>query len=158
MLASLPLPLVRILFFCLVPIGVYLLIVSIGLVRKSFSGGIIVELPFANKRVNFSIPKSGDYSIWQKAPLFRKLPIDAFKPVITHQFTSENVMLSPSLWRARSNDGSVGKMELYTFLARAGEYTLELKEVSHISGLESVVVKAIPIKEFSIQQYFIQLR
>ncbi len=81
MLASLPIPLIRVLFFCLVPIGIYLLVVSIGLVRKGFGGKIIVELPFATRRVNFSIPKPGSYSIWQKAPLLQKVPVDAFKPV-----------------------------------------------------------------------------
>lgn len=158
MLASLPLPIIRILFFCLVPIGIYLLVLSIGLVRKGFQGKIIVEIPFATKRVNFSVPKHGSYSIWQKAPLFQKVPIDAFKPVITHQLSGEKVMLSASLTRASSNDGSVGRMELFTFLAPAGEYTIELTEGSSISTLESIVAKAIPAREAATDQYFIQVR
>jgi hypothetical protein len=146
------------LFFCLVPIGIYLLIVSIGLVRKGLSGKILVELPFATRRVNFSIPKPGSYSVWQKAPLFHKVPIDAFKPVITHQPTGEKVPLSASLARASSNDGSVGRMELFTFMAGAGDYTLELTEGSSISALEGFVTKAIPAREVAAGQYFIQVR
>jgi hypothetical protein len=158
MLASLPIPLIRILFFCLVPIGIYLLIISIGLVRKGFGGEIIVEIPFTTRRANFTIPKPGSYSIWQQAPLFHKVPIDAFRPVITHQSTGEKVMLSASLSRASSSDGSVGRMKLFTFLARAGDHTLELTEGSSISALESIVVKAIPAREVTARQYFIQVR
>jgi hypothetical protein len=127
-------------------------------VRKGFNGKIIVEVPFATRRANFSIPKPGSYSIWQKAPLFQKVPIDAFKPVITHQLTGEKVMLSASLSRASSNDGSMGRMELFTFLAPAGEYTLELTEGSSIAAFESIIAKAIPAKEVNTRQYFIQVR
>lgn len=158
MLTSLPVPLIRVLFFCLVPIGIYLLVVSIGLVRKGFNGKIIVELPFATRRVNFSIPKPGSYSIWQKAPLLQKVPVDAFKPVITRQSTGEKVPLSASLSRASSNDGSTGRMELFTFPAVAGDYTLELTEGSSISALERFAVKAIPAREVAPGQYFIQVR
>jgi hypothetical protein len=158
MLASLPIPLIRVLFFCLVPVGIYLLVVSIGLVRKGFGGKIIVELPFATRRVNFSIPKPGSYSIWQKAPLFQKVPVDAFKPVITRQLTGEKVPLSASFSRASRNDGSTGRMELFTFPAAAGDYTLELTEGSSISALERFAGKAIPAREVAPGQYFIQVR
>jgi hypothetical protein len=158
MLASLPTPLIRILFFCLVPVGIYLLILSIGMVRKGFNGAILVEIPFAARRVNFTIPKPGDYAIWQKAPLFQKVPVDTFKPVITHQSTGEKAMLSASFSRASSNDGSTGSMELFTFPARAGDYTLELTEGSSISALESMVGKAIPTKKVNAGQYFVQVR
>jgi hypothetical protein len=67
-------------------------------------------------------------------------------------------MLSASLSRSSSNDGSVGRMVLFTFHAPAGEYTLELTEGSSVSALENTIVKAILAGEVDTRQYFIQVR
>jgi hypothetical protein len=128
------------------------------MVRKGFNGKILVEFPFLTRRVNFTIPKQGSYSIWQKAPLFQKVPVDAFKPVITHQLTREKIILSPSHLRASSNDGSVGRMELFTFTAIAGDYILELTEGSSITALESIAGKAIGGRPVDTAKYFLQVR
>jgi hypothetical protein len=49
-------------------------------------------------------------------------------------------------------------MELFTFTAAAGEYTLELREGSSISALERAVSQAMPGRRVEAGQYVIQVR
>lgn len=152
------LSLIRILLFALVPAGIYLLVIGIRLVQKGFNGKIVAEIPFTTGRGTFTLTQEGRYAIWQKAPLFRKTPVDVFKPLVTRQPSGVIVPLYASLSRSSTNDGSVGRMELFTFAAAAGDYTLELTEGSSISALESAASKAIPGRRVEAGQYFIEVR
>lgn len=61
----------RIFFFCLMPIGVYILIKGIKLIRGSFNGKLISETPYSQKIANFSVEEKGIYAVWQKGPIFK---------------------------------------------------------------------------------------
>jgi len=148
----------QIFFFCLIPVGIFILIKTIKLVGKSFSGDIILEIPYSLKSSGFEITKSGVYSVWHKGRIFRKAPLDKFKPHIINEVTREEIALSPSIFRPNSNNGSTGRMELYRFSAPAGKYLLELKEGSSISLVDRGINHLFPLKMVDLENYFIQIR
>ena len=148
----------QILFFSLIPAGVILLIFSIKLVKKSFSGEIIHEISYFHKSTEFKITKPGIYSLWHKGQFFRKAPLSEFRPEITEKFTGMKIKLRPSLFRLNSNDGRTARMELFRFYAIPGEYTLNLIEGTSISGIEKSLTGLIPAKKADPDKYFIQVR
>lgn len=148
----------QILLFCLIPFGILILIFSIKVVRKNFSGDIILEIPYAQKSGDFAITKSGHYAIWHKGTFFRKAPLDEFRPVIINQSTGEETRLIPSLFRSNSNNGRTARMELFRFSLSPGTYRLELAEGSSISALENAFIRRFPARKVDPDQYFIQVR
>jgi hypothetical protein len=147
----------RFFFFALIPLGVVVLILAIRLVKKSFAGNIISEVPFAQKVSFFRINESGIYSIWQKGQFFRKLPVDQFRPVIYNE-KGDRISLSPSIFRPNSNNGITFKMELFRFTARPGMYRMELTEGSSISVVEGFVSRIFPAKKADLSKYYILVR
>ncbi|MFO7620545.1 MAG: hypothetical protein R6W81_04685 [Bacteroidales bacterium] len=148
----------QILLFCLIPVGIILLILSIRLVNKTFSGNILLEIPYARKTAEFSLPRAGTYSIWHKGESFRKAPLDEFKPVIIDKSTSEEMKLSSLLLRLNSNNRKTARMELFRFSAPAGNYIIALTEGSSITGLENSIIGLTPFKMADPDKYFIQVR
>jgi hypothetical protein len=148
----------QVLFFLLIPAGVILLVFSIKILRKSFSGSIIVEIPYSQKTAEFKVLKPRHFSIWHKGQFFRKAPLDEFRPRIIDRSTGENIRLHSLLFRPNSNNGRSARMELFRFTAPAGEYILELGEGSSVSGLENSLIGLIPAKKADYDKYFIQVR
>ena len=148
----------QILFFCLIPVGIIILIFSIRLVKKTFSGDIILEIPYSQKSGELILTRSGNYSIWHKGQFFRKAPLDEFKPKITDLSTGLTIQLSSRLFRPNANNGRDARMEIFRFSAPPGKYMLELKEGSSISGAEQSLIGAIPTGMVDYDIYFIQVR
>ncbi|MCI0474543.1 MAG: hypothetical protein L0Y76_13275 [Ignavibacteria bacterium] len=148
----------QVLFFCLIPIGIIILIFSIRSVKKTFSGKIIVEIPYSQKSSEFTLAGPGNYSVWHKGTFFRKAPLDEFKPEILSKSTGLKIRLYPSLFRPNSNNGRTARMELYRFSAPEGKYVLELNPGSSISGTENSIIDLIPAKMVDYDKYFIQIR
>jgi hypothetical protein len=148
----------QILFFSLIPLGIIILIFSVKLVQKTFSGNIILELPYLRKSSEFLLTKPGNYSVWHKGQFFRKAPLDQFRPEITSKSTGLKIKLWPSLFRPNANDGRTARMELYRFTAPAGEYKLELTEGSSISFAEKSIIRVVPARMVEYDKYFIQVR
>lgn len=148
----------RVFFFSLVPVGVFLLIKAIRLVKKSFNGELIHEVPYARKISDFEIPYPGVYSVWHKGQVFRKAPLDKFKPLIINSRTKDEIELSPSIFRPNTNNGRTGRMELFRFSAPAGKYQLKLAEGSSVSFPEQVMSGLFPLMKVDPEDYFIQIR
>lgn len=148
----------QIIFFALMPVGILGLIFSIKLVQKSFSGNIVLEIPYSQKSAEFVISKPGNYSIWHKGQFFRKAPLDEFKPEITDKSNGTRTDLTSLLFRPNSNNGVTARMELYRFTAPAGKYLLELKEGKSISTIENKVISLVPAKMVDYDKYYIQIR
>lgn len=148
----------QLLFFLFIPVGIILLIFSIKLVRNTFSGNMILEMPYLQKSAQFELTKSGKYSIWHKGQFFRKAPLDEFRPVIIDEFNNREIRLSSILFRPNTNNGSTARMELFRFSAPAGKYRIELVEGSSITGIENRLIKQIPAKMVDLDKYFIQVR
>lgn len=148
----------QLVFFSLIPAGIILLIISINSVRKTFSGDIILNLPYLQKSSQFVLTGQANYSIWHQGQFFRKAPLDEFKPEITNRWNGQKIRLIPSLLRPNANNGKSARMELYRFTAPAGEYVLELKEGSSVSPVENNIISLIPAKKVDYDKYFIQVR
>ena len=146
------------LFFCMIPLGILILIFSIRILQKCFSGDIILEIPYSRKSAELTIPKSGYYSIWHKGQFFRKAPLDEFIPEITNKSTGEKIKLSSLLLRPNTNNGKTARMELFRFSAPAGKYTMELAEGSSINVVENTLLRLLPVKMVDYDKYFIQIR
>lgn len=150
--------LMRILFFCLIPIGFFIFFKAIQLLRKSFNGSIMLDIPYLQNGGRFSVTSSGNFSIWQKGPIFKRTPIDKFKLCIYEESTKEEIKLNFSLLRPQTNNFSTGRMELYKFYAPIGNYKIEFREGSNTSKLENSIGNTIPLKPVDLSKYFIQIR
>ena len=148
----------QILFFSLIPVGIIILIFSIKLVKKTFSGNIILEIPYSQKSSEFIINQAGIYSIWHRGQYFRKAPVGEFRPEIINKSTGTKIRLYSSLFRPNSNDGRTARMELFRFSIQPGEYFLNLTEGSSISGIEKSLINLLPAKNADPAKYFIQIR
>ena len=149
---------IKIFFFSLIPIGIFFLIKGIRFIKNRFSGNIILEIPFAKIEEQFLVLKNGIYAVWQKGELFKRTPINKFKPVIYNKQTSKNIKLNYSITRPHVNGFKTGRTEIFTFHATKGKYQLKLTEGSSISKLESEISKVIPGKSVDLSKYFIQIR
>lgn len=148
----------QVLFFGLIPVGVYVLIKAIKMMRRTFSGSIILEIPYSLKSSDFEISRTGVYSIWHKGHIFRKAPLDQYKPVIRNTLTNEEIMLIPSIFRANTNNGFTARMELFRFSAPAGRYNMVLAEGSSISMFDRGITRLFPLKMVDYENYYIQVR
>ncbi len=148
----------KILLFSLIPVGIIILIFSIKLVQKTFSGNIILRLPYLDKSSELVLTKSGYYSIWHEGQFFTKAPLDEFRPEITSKSTGQTIKLWPSLLRPNANDGRKARMELYRFTAPAGQYKLELTEGASISYAEKSFLRVVPARMAEYDKYSIEVR
>jgi len=149
---------VRILFFCLVPVGIYLLINGIRLIRKILNSEKLIELPLNESEGKFFVAKAGKYAIWQKGKIFTKTPLKDFHPEIIDLQSGTTVQLSPTLMRITSNSFSESQMELYTFDADTGNYLLKMEPGSAISTFESTLSNFIPLITADRSDYYILIR
>lgn len=148
----------KILLFCLVPIGIFILYKGVKLFRSAFTGQVLLELPYLDRMGYFTISESGIYSIWQKGPLVKKTPIAKFRPQIRNTSTDQVINLSPSIMSPRSNNFSTGSMEIFTFAADAGHYQLNLVAGSSVSSFQKIIGDVLPFADIDLKKYSIEVR
>lgn len=148
----------RIALFCLIPVGIFLLIKTIRMLKKTFNGKVLAEIPFTQKETTFNLPESGVYAIWQKGQLFQKTPVDKFEMQLSRESNGEGVTLTTSLLRPNMNGFETGRMEMKRFYAKSGSYKLILRESSENSSFEQVFSDLFPAKMVDYDKYFIQVR
>lgn len=148
----------RILLFCLIPPGAFILYHGIKILRKSFNGKVMLEMPYLQQSGEFTIEKGGIYSIWQKGEMFKKTPIDQFSTHVYEKVSQHEINLSYSLMSPSSNDFSTGRMEIYTFYANPGVYELRLQDGSSASIVGGLVSDFIPLPSVDLAKYFVQVR
>jgi len=148
----------RILFFCLVPLGVFILIKTIRMLKGVFNGEVIAEIPFTQKEVTFNITRPGVYAIWQKGQLFRRTPVDKFQLKLNIVPSGDNVPLPKSFFSPYLNSLDTGRMEMNRFSAVSGNYRLSIVEGNSVSLFEKIAIHFIPAKPVDYSQYFIQVR
>lgn len=153
-----PTNVIQLLFFSLIPVGVFVLIKAIKILRRTFNGEVIIDIPFSCKISDFEITKPGVYAIWHKGQVFRKAPLNIFKPRIRNEVNREEITLIPSLFRPNSNNGRTGRMELFRFTATIGKYRLELAEGSSVTLFEQAISSLFPLKKVDPGDYYIQIR
>lgn len=148
----------KILLFFLIPLGALIFVQAISLVRKTFFGRIILEIPFSNKSSVFEISQPGVFTVWQKGQYLRRMPLDLFRPVIVDLTTKKEISLTPSIFRPHSTDGKIIKMEIFRFGANPGKYSIVLAEGKSVSNLEKIISSALPAKNADPDEYYILIR
>ncbi|RZJ82414.1 MAG: hypothetical protein EOO47_00650 [Flavobacterium sp.] len=107
---------------------------------------------------NFSVQKAGNFSIWLKAPILSRTPIDLYKPEIFNSETKEELPISYSYTGMHSNNFSDGRAEIFTFTAPIGNYNLSLIEGTSATGLDRLVTIISPAGNLNLSNYAIQVR
>jgi|GEM_PF-1174497 len=116
----------HILLFCLIPVGIFLLIQGIKFIRKSIGGVVLLDMPMMQTDARFIVPKEGNYAIWQKGKALRKRAVSMHTPDIYHEKTGERLQLQVPFAVMSTNDGSYGRVRVFTFYAPAGQYRYQL--------------------------------
>jgi len=149
----------RILFFTLIPVGIFILIKGIKQLRKCFYGNLLLELPYLNKSGRFEVLKAGTHSIWFKGQLYRRIPSDQFRPIVFSVETGKEVDLHYSFFAPSIHGFGDGRVEVLMFKAEIGQYRIELQEGSSIPKLLSGLAKLTRvIKPIDEDKFFIQVR
>ncbi|EHQ25037.1 hypothetical protein [Mucilaginibacter paludis] len=148
----------RVLFFCLVPVGIFILVKTIRMLKGIFAGEVIAEIPFTQQEVLFEITRPGVYAIWQKGQLFRKTPVDKFQLKLNKIASGEAISLPQSFFRPYINGFDTGRMEMNRFSAESGQYRLTVVEGTSVSVFEKLAFNLFPAKPVDYSQYFIQVR
>lgn len=147
----------RILMFSMIPIGIFLLVKIIRMLKKTFNGKIIAEIPFQQKSGAFELSESGHYAIWQKGKLFRKTPIGDFKLQIQDE-SGTIIRLNPTWFSVHKNGWDTGRSELKKFTAAAGKFTLSILDQTDSNFLRKMLKDTLPVKPVDQNYYFIQIR
>ena len=123
---------IKVLFFCLIPIGSVALYFSIKFLRKKFRGDLITEFSFLQNETNFVVDQPGNYAVWYKAVAFKKNILYTKKPRVINLKTKAELKIIISLFGARVNNFDTGVKEMYHFYAKKGEYTISLEDASKV--------------------------
>ena len=116
----------RILLFCLIPAGIYLLVIGIKWIRKALGGAVLLDIPLRQSEAIFTVEKEGNYAIWQKGRFLGRVAVTVPLPTIYNEQTGEKLRLDYPFATVRSNNGSTGKIRMLTFYASAGKYHYQL--------------------------------
>ncbi len=149
---------IRILFFCIIPIGIFVLVKAIKLLKKNFSGKIIKEFPLTKKSAEFEITKDGTCSIWEKSHSAKLIPAVKFKSKIQNNVTGQGVIVSPSTIGQSVRNGQIRRMQLFLFSAKAGNYSIEVNKDPDNSGSDKINPEILPVIVLEDEKYFIQVR
>lgn len=106
--------------------GTGLLIQGIKQIQKFVGGPIFLKLPFNQKSGQFTLTSEGSYGIWQSGRGLYQVPITMSVPEIANLQTGKQLAVSRSFSSVRINNGWEGRIQVFTFWAKAGQYALQL--------------------------------
>ncbi|WP_257668838.1 hypothetical protein [Parapedobacter tibetensis] len=86
------------------------------------------------------------------------MPAGQFRPCVYPRGSDERIRLFPSFLRPNMNDGIAGRMELFTFSATKGQYSLKLAAGSSISTVEEAITGWLAGRPGDNNLYCIQVR
>ena len=147
----------KVFFFCLVPVGIAVLIKTIRMLKGMFNGAVLAEIPFLTKELNFTITRPGVYAIWQKGKLFQRTPIDKFNLQLTGE-SGVKVPLTISFFNPYVNGLDTARMEICRFTADKGNYTMNIVEGSAASLFEKLFARLFPANNLDYSTYYLQVR
>lgn len=150
--------LIRILCFLLVPAGGYLLYFAIRMLRKTFAGRIIAEMPFSQQEMVFDIPEAGTYAVWLSGTLFSRSPVDKFELALTDHVSGVPVARAPSVLRPHVNGFDSARIEYLRFSAGPGRYRMTATEKAGKSWLERAVPLIAGTNKADDKNHSLQIR
>jgi hypothetical protein len=152
----------QILFFSCIPIGIFLFVKGIKMVRKFSNKNILMEMRLSDNSMDFAITKSGRYAVWVKAPVCKRNHLDKVKINIYNQNKQKYLKLWKNIFATQSNNGSVGQSKYLSFKAQAGNYKAELSEGTQLRIIERMLwviyQPILRLKEADINECFFQVR
>jgi hypothetical protein len=116
----------HLLFFGLVPVGLYLLFKGIQLIIRFAKSAMLLEMPLQLQMATFTVWQAGRYAIWQAGRRLGKVPLPMALPSVYNTDTGNKLPVQRTSSKITVHDGSVGRIQVFHFWAPAGKYQLEL--------------------------------
>ena len=149
---------IRLLFFCLVPVGLLLLRKGIRWAMKPFGGAVLLDMPMAQSTAVFTLPKEAEYTIWQKGRTISKVAVPMKPPVIFHTQTGKPLPVQPVFSSLYQQSGGMGRVRVFRFWAVAGQYTLTLTAQPQTSRTEAALFKLFRRDQSAAPEYFLEIK
>ena len=113
------------LWYLLVPLGAAILIFSIRGLIGAVKAKLLYEQAYIEESGSFTVTEPGNYGIWLNGKQYSKSPYGEFGLQLSIKETGELIPLNRPLMRTTVSGIGTARMELYTFYADAGNYTLK---------------------------------
>ena len=108
----------------MIPIGLFLLVISLRYMVKIFTISAIHDMPYRTDKGIFTIQTAGRYGIWLNGNRFKKAPLGLFGLQLINCETEKEVPLRANLIPVSVTKVIDVRFELYTFYANPGTYQL----------------------------------
>lgn len=108
----------------MIPIGLFLLVISLRYMVKIFTISAIHDMPYRTDKGVFTIETAGRYGVWLNGNRFKKSPLGMFGLQLINCKTEKEVPLRTSYIPASVTKVIDVRFELYTFYANPGTYQL----------------------------------
>lgn len=108
----------------MIPIGLFLLVISLRYMVKIFTISAIHDMPYRTDKGVFTIETAGRYGIWLNGNRFKKAPLGLFGLQLINCETEKEVPLRANLIPVSVTKVIDVRLELYTFYANPGTYQL----------------------------------
>ena len=108
----------------IIPIGLFLLVISLRYMVKIFTISDIHDMPYRTDKGIFTIQTAGRYDIWLNGNRFKKAPLGLFGLQLINCETEKEVPLRANLIPISVAKVIDVRLELYTFYAKPGIYQI----------------------------------
>ena len=108
----------------MIPIGLFLLVISLRYMVKIFTISAIHDMPYRTDKGVFTIETAGRYGVWLNGNRFKKSPLGMFGLQLINCETEKEVSLRTSYIPASVTKVIDARIELYTFHAKPGTYQI----------------------------------
>lgn len=108
----------------MIPIGLFLLVISLRYMVKIFTISPIHDMPYRTDKGIFTIETAGRYGIWLNGNRFKKAPLGLFGLQLINCETEKEVPLRANLIPVSVTKVIDVRLELYTFYSNPGTYQL----------------------------------
>ena len=138
------------LLFLLVPVGIYMMVISIKKLTAFAKAKMIYEMSVSSIDGSFTIEESGKYDIWLSGKKYAVSPIYNLDIKLKNNATGKYVILYPDFFRTTASSFKDYRVKLYTFDADRGSYNILLTD--SVEERENIINnRGIDYKKFSIQ-------
>lgn len=138
------------LLFLLVPVGIYLMVISIKKLTAFAKAKMIYDMSVSLIDGSFTLEESGKYDIWLSGKKYAVSPIYNLDIKLKNNATGKYVILYPDFFRTTASSFKDYRVKLYTFDADRGSYNISLTD--SVEERENIINnRGIDYKKFSIQ-------
>jgi hypothetical protein len=147
------------LWYLLVPLGAAILIFSIRGLIGAVKAKLLYEQAYIEESGSFTVTEPGNYGIWLNGKQYSKSPYGEFDLQLSIKETGEMIPLNRPLMRTTVSGIGTARIELYTFHADVGNYTLTRTDGANLgdrllSNVGKIVSrKPVDYERFSFRVY-----